>query len=404
MSAGCSAATPSIVAAGSSSTTPPLGGAASTSAHFRLGRTSRRSSSSGSSSSNGGIVASSNAAGGSGASAVTTSVGVGASRKRRRHSTLSSGIASGSEEEGERAPAMFRLRLGSYVSDFRLARTRSQSPGSPLHQATPSSPSSALRHRHQLRIQTAAQAEPPPLTNAQDTIQPNAASNSLSPTYAATRSAPYQRDSDVEMDLDVQSTFQAMQVDSPSASPSPTVLPSFFPTTSIFPPVSALQRPSPIPSDLLSPLVTDTRYPRSPSPLSASSYPSAVSLVTNASAVSPGVFPSASTLLAARRSSRQSLSTQHTPASSSPLARTISFDPTASSALHHPAFFPHPQVETSPFHQFNQVQASIATRSRSTSTPPSPGVATEEESNAEVAVPIRRHSDGKVGLDRPHRG
>ncbi|GAC96792.1 hypothetical protein PHSY_004376 [Pseudozyma hubeiensis SY62] len=298
---------------------------------------------------------------------------------------------------------MFRLRLGSYVSDLGLARTRSQSPGSPLYQATPSSPSGALRHRHHLRIQTAAQAEPPSLFNVQDPLRVNTTSTSLSPTSAAASSTLVQLDSDVEMDLDVQSTFQAMQVDSPTASPSPTVLTSFFPTTSTFPSNSALQRPSPIPSNLLSPLVTDTRYPRSPSPLSAPSYPSAVSLVTNASAVSPGVFPSASTLLAARRSSRQSLSTQHTPASSSPLARTISFDPTASSAQNRPAFFPHSQLGDPPFHRIDQVQGLIAARSRSSSTPPSPGFATEERSYVEAAgLPTRRHSDGKVGLDRPN--
>ncbi|SJX60243.1 uncharacterized protein SRS1_11557 [Sporisorium reilianum f. sp. reilianum] len=387
MNAACTAA--ASTAGVTSSTTPPLANAAPSAAHYRLGRTSRRSSSSGSSSSSSGGIASNGSA----------QQGAGVSRKRRRHSTLSSGMASGSEEEGERAPPMFRLRLGSYVSDLRLTRTRSSSPGSPLYQASaPLSPSGALRQRHQLSIQTSA-AVVDSLAKQQDQ-QRDARERSVSPASAASASMLAQRDSDVEMDLDVQSTFQAMQVDSPTASPSPTTVATavpFFATTSTDPPRSAAgaamhrtasARISPIPSNLLSPLVTDTRYPRASSPLSAppSASFASISLISHTSsasaAVSPGVFPSPS-LLAARRSSRQSSmphqqqQQQHAPASPSPLARLLSFPPPASASAsthtQHPHLSQHLDTPVTFQHPFQQ-----ANRSRATSTPPSPVVASDE--------------------------
>lgn len=455
MNAACTAAVPSSSAAAgavaSSSTTPPL----ANTAHFRLGRTSRRSSSSGSSSSSSNGFAT-NGGGGNNASAPLQQ-GVSASRKRRRHSTLSSGIASGSEEgeEGERAPPMFRLRLGSYVSDLRLARTRSQSPGSPLLQqasGAPVSPSGAVRLRHQLSIQTTAamQQKDQQQQEGASAVTP-AASMSVSPTSMIAN-----KDSDVEMDLDVQSTFQAMQVDSPTASPSPTIATSmpFFAAISTReapsppPPAqasaasTAMQRTvsaasgarlSPIPSSLLTPLVTDTRYPpRAASPLSApasASFP-AISLAASndAAAVSPGVFPSAS-VLAARRSSIQSASLgmasqqaqqqqQHAPASPSPLARMLSFPPptqtsTASSQDTLPHQHQHFDSIASTQHQDlvsfqlpiqsqsqSQQQTQNQTRSRSSSTPPSPvvGAVASEGQHPPPAIaplsPLRRHSDG----------
>lgn len=436
MNAACTAATPPVVAGVSSSTTPPLGNAASTPAHFRLGRTSRRSSSSGSSSSgNGGIVY-----GQSSGSVPTASVSQAksAKRKRRRHSTLSSGVASGSEEEAERVPPMLRLRLGSYVSDFRLERARSHSPNSTqLYPATPSSPSSALRQRHQLRIHTTA-VELSSSGNDHGCDQATMASVSFSPSSATSSSTPVRRDSDIEMDLDVQSTFQAMQVESPNASPSPTtvsksnltaVVPTIRASSTL--PSATLQRPSPIPGNLLSPLVTDTRYPRSRSPLSPS-YPY-VSLVTytSTSAVSPGVFPSAN-LVAARRNSRQSLGVQsqhHMPSSSSPLVRILSFDSNASSSAfsnanthqhqnqnqhyfshqHHHSPYQHLDASTNPFQQSFSQAAGSTGRSRCTSTPPSPIVAPHEEermpSTTVSQIPpslLRRHSDGRPSGLRPY--
>ncbi|CDR98648.1 uncharacterized protein SPSC_02445 [Sporisorium scitamineum] len=436
MNAACTAAATPTGAAVTSSTTPPLPNTAPTAAHYRLGRTSRRSSSSGSSSSSsGGFV---NHGGNT-----AIQQGSNASKKRRRHSTLSSGIASGSEEECERAPPMFRLRLGSYVSDLRLARTRSHSPSSPLHQtAAPLSPSGALRQRHQLSIQTTALVDSSARQQDQQRNLLRRAPASVSPTSPASTSMLAQRDSDVDMDLDVQSTFQAMQVDSPTASPSPTVATAnaipFFASTFASPPPppvtrmamhrTASARISPIPTSLLSPLVTDTRYPRAPSPLSApasASFPS-ISLVAHASstAVSPGVFPSQS-LLAARRNSRQSSlvppQQHHAPASPSPLARILSFPPStaashntpqhqhlnaASSQLDSSVSFQHPFLSQPLSQQQSQQQQQTQNqnRSRANSTPPSPsvGAVVADDGQPPPAMevgaqlsPFRRHSDGR---------
>ncbi|KAF6766789.1 hypothetical protein PSEUBRA_000223 [Kalmanozyma brasiliensis GHG001] len=401
MNIGCTAASPSAGGA-SVVTTPPLGNAVSTAAHYRLGRRSRRSSSSG---------ASSSSSCGNGATAATPSHGVNASRKRRRHSTLSSGIASGSEEEGERAPPTFRLRLGSYVSDFRLTRTRSHSPSSPLYQATPASPTASTRQSHPLRIQTTAL---PDTASAQQQNEPSrvppVAWAIPSPTLVSSASAALQDERDVEMDLDVQSTFQAMQVDSPIASPSATTndsaRTSFFPSqASAIAPFQPQARSSlsPIPASLLSPFSTDTRYPRSPSPLSppsSASLPS-MSLIAHASitTVSPGVFPS-SALLASRRTSRQPSSIapqQHTPASPSPLARTISFPAPASASFQDTQPVPH-QYPTlaSPFvphlNHSSSLEQESPTRSRSNSTPSSPVI---EAAAGVPPSPVRRHSDGR---------
>ncbi|SPO20774.1 uncharacterized protein UTRI_00251 [Ustilago trichophora] len=412
---GCTAATPTsasvpatVAAAGSGSSTPPPG---ATAAHFRLGRTSRRSSSSGascsSSSSNGGV-----------ATGITSK-----RKKRRRHSTFSSGIASGSDEEAERtARPTFRLRLGSYVSDFRLGgrSTRSHSPSSPLFQRPPS-PSGAVRQRHQLRIRTTAapSIQEGGITAATTTVVPHQPQQQSQQVLKEVTE-------DVEMDLDVQSTFQAMQVDSPTASPSPTVHHPFFSTSS----ARSRPSPSPIPTNLLSPLVTETRYPRSPSPLSptaaSASLPS-ISIVahTSTSAVSPAVFPSP-TFLAARRNSRHSLSihTQHqqshSPASPSPLARSVEF------RSNH-QYTPHPhQFQQSAFisqqHHQHHVNSTSSSRfqpsfqapsqldirspkSRSASTPPSPIASTSEEQVKGAVIPaspVRRHSDGRPSPFRKH--
>ncbi|SNX81519.1 uncharacterized protein MEPE_00224 [Melanopsichium pennsylvanicum] len=341
MNAGCStaASAPPLSAAPTSTTPPLVATQASSAAHYRLGRTSRRrrrsSSSSGASSSSANGVT------------LNTSNGAHIKSKRRRHSTLSNGIASGSEEEGDRAPPTFRLRLGSYVSDFRL-RHRSHSPGQ-----GPASPSTMVRPKHQLRIHTTTPVQQSSWVS-QDQV--SAIPSAVSPTTIPSTSNLTQRADVVDMDLDVQSTFQAMQVDSPTASPSPTVHNPLFSsatttaatTTTFGNRVQQQQRLSPIPSTLLYPLplVSDIRY-ASPStthrsalsPLFASASLPSLSLAshTGVNAVSPSVFPSAS-LLASRRNSRQSLSVHsgggmreqsqtHMPASPSPLARTISFAP-----------------------------------------------------------------------------
>ncbi|SYW81423.1 uncharacterized protein UBRO2_04293 [Ustilago bromivora] len=198
------AALPTVVAS-SGLPTPPLGSAtASTTAahHFRIGPSSRRSSSSGSSS--GG----SNAAGTTNMSAVSGGM-VGSreqNRKRRRHSTLSSsGFASGDSDND--APPTFRLRLGSYVSDFRLRGGRRRRSHSSIPQVQPPSQSGLVRYRHQLRSQTSL--------SDKDQV-----ASSVSPTTITQAVSTRGDTADVEMDLDVQNTFQAMQVDSPAASPS----------------------------------------------------------------------------------------------------------------------------------------------------------------------------------------
>lgn len=359
MTVGCTTA-PSVSV--STPSTPPLAGAG-----FRLGRRSRTNSSSSSSSSGGG---------GAGASTSYTAIRD-SGRKRRRHSTLSSsgGFASGSDEEG-RAPPTFRLRLGSYVSDdFRLARTRSHSPTNSQLQQQPSSPSTALRQGHQLRIETNAEA----LTSI-----PSADAGMVDASIP-----PIISSGDVDMmDLDVQSTFQAMAVDSPTADP---LIPPFW---------STAPTPRPSLSSPLSPLA------RSPSPLSApitsSSLPSISAVAhANTSTVKPTAFPSPA-FLAARRSSRQtSLSintnTQHQPASPSPLARAVSFQNTQPNSINSPRLAFSHQYQ----HQHQQQQQSPF-RSRSTSSPSSPVALTQEEAPAQLLVaavlpttPVRRHSDGQ---------
>lgn len=286
---------------------------------------------------------------------------------------MSSGMSS--EDEGERAPPTFRLRLGSYVSDFRLGRTRSQSPSSPLNPAAPSSPLGFSRQSHPLRLQTTALAQ-------QEEASRVTAWSTSSPTLVA----PVSTERDVDMDLDVQSTFQAMQVDSPAASPSAADRASFFPASATFQPQlrSSL---SPITPNLLSPLNTDTRYPRSPSPLSPTSSSAtlpSISLVAQGATVSPGVFPSQA-LLAARRSSRL-VPQRHMPASSSPLART-------------PASFQNTQLHTYPSNISQQSQTQ--SRGRANSTPPAPVVAAHDE-NLMPPSPVRRHSDGRPSPSRLH--
>lgn len=396
MNAACTTAAASPAAVASSSvSTPPLGAPTTTAAaaaHFRFGQSSRRSSSSGSSSSsNGGNAVASTSGGNGGAVAVQQS------KKRRRHSTLSSsGFGSGDSDND--APPTFRLRLGSYVSDFRLGgRRRSHSPSPQLQ---PPSPSGLVRQRHQLRIQTS-------LSDREQVT------SSVSPTTTNRGSEP--GNADVDMDLDVQNTFQAMQVDSPTASPSTAPAAPFF---SANPPaiprrapsvLGSDRRPSPIPSTLLQPLQTDSRYPtRSPSPLStpaSASLPS-ICMVANASPVTPGVFPTQSTILAARRTSRQGTSgsfskPQNAPVSPSPLAHSTSYTQHSASFLHQQAFSSGLQHSSS----FR------GRRSRSTSTPPDPILASygidegaEGQSAAMIAVgegqvppsPVRRHSDGKA--------
>nr|CDI51154.1 uncharacterized protein BN887_06012 [Melanopsichium pennsylvanicum 4] len=188
MNAGCStaASAPPLSAAPTSTTPPLVATQASSAAHYRLGRTSRRrrrsSSSSGASSSSANGVT------------LNTSNGAHIKSKRRRHSTLSNGIASGSEEEGDRAPPTFRLRLGSYVSDFRL-RHRSHSPGQ-----GPASPSTMVRPKHQLRIHTTTPVQQSSWVS-QDQV--SAIPSAVSPTTIPSTSNLTQRADVVDMDLDL---------------------------------------------------------------------------------------------------------------------------------------------------------------------------------------------------------
>ncbi|SPC65243.1 uncharacterized protein UHOD_00329 [Ustilago sp. UG-2017b] len=387
------AALPTVVAS-SGLPTPPLGSAtASTMAahHFRIGPSSRRSSSSGSSS--GG----SNAAGTANMSAVSGGM-VGSreqNRKRRRHSTLSSsGFASGDSDND--APPTFRLRLGSYVSDFRLrgGRRRRRRSHSSSPQVQSPSPSGLVRHRHQLRNQTSL--------SDKDQV-----ASSVSPTTITQAVSTRGDTADVEMDLDVQNTFQAMQVDSPAASPSSLnpISTSFFSSSAnplLIPSRSSStlalhRRPSPIPSGLFQPLQTDTRYPtRSPS---ARSTPASVSLPSipmvahaNASPFTPGVFPTQSTILAARRNSRQPLSSssKNAPVSPSPLAHSTSYTQQSS----------HQHFQHSSGSSLQHSSSFRGRRSRSTSTPPDPSLSEEvlgRGGEGQVPPsPVRRHSDGKA--------
>ncbi|KAJ1031880.1 hypothetical protein NDA13_002266 [Ustilago tritici] len=384
------AALPTVVAS-SGFPTPPLGSAtASTTAahHFRIGPSSRRSSSSGSSS--GG----SNAAGTANMSAVSGGI-IGSreqNRKRRRHSTLSSrGFASGDSDND--APPTFRLRLGSYVSDFRLRGGRRRRSHSSSPQVQPPSPSGLVRHRHQLRIQTSL--------SDKDQV-----ASSVSPTTITQAVSTRDDTADVEMDLDVQNTFQAMQVDSSVASPSSLnpISTSFFSSSAnplLIPSRSSStlalhRRPSPIPSGLFQPLQTDTRYPtRSPS---ARSTPASVSLPSilmvaqaNASPFTPCVFPTQSTTLAVRRNPRQPLSSssKNAPVSPSPLAHSTSYTQQSS----------HQHFQHSSGSSLQHSSSFRGRRGRSTSTPPDPSLSEVLGGGGEGQVPsspVRRHSDGKA--------
>lgn len=358
MTAGCSAATSASGSSSSQLATPST--AAPPLAHLRLGRRSRRSSSSGASSSS---SASSSAA-------PSGSLGLRArshGRKRRRHSTLSSsGVASGSDDD-ERAPPTVRLRLGSYVSEFRIAGTRSSSPG------TGRSTSPLLpRQRHQLSIHAMA---PTPLSEAVRSA-------------AADDDQDDGADADVDMDLEVQSTFQAMQVDSPIASPSPSSAAPFFSRLDALPDAPPPNLVSGATAGVLAPLLIEPRYTTpSRSPVQANMALPSISALANATTVQPGVFPSAS-LIAARRNSRSSLGLQqHQPASPSPLSRMqpqhlANLNPFASHMYHHPHQHPAPLSQN-------------PNRTRSSSTPPSPRPSQPDGAQREVPPsPARRHSDG----------
>ncbi|KAI3477938.1 hypothetical protein L1887_60167 [Cichorium endivia] len=177
-------------------------------------------------------------------------------RKRRRHSTLSSsGVASGSDDD-ERAPPTVRLRLGSYVSEFRIAGSRSSSPGTG-------------RSTSPLLTTTA-----PPRDDDQDDGA----------------------DADVDMDLEVQSTFQAMQVDSPHcftlsvewllrSSGRLDALPNTPPPNLV----------SGATAGVLAPLLIEPRYATpSRSPVQTNLALPSISALATATTVQPGMFPSAS--------------------------------------------------------------------------------------------------------------
>ncbi|ETS63468.1 hypothetical protein PaG_01753 [Moesziomyces aphidis] len=357
MTAGCSAATP---ASGSSSSQLATPSTAAPLAHLRLGRRSRRSSSSGASSSSST----------SSSAAPSGSLGLRArshGRKRRRHSTLSSsGVASGSDDD-ERAPPTVRLRLGSYVSEFRIAGSRSSSPG------TGRSTSPLLpRQRHQLSIHTMA---PTPLSEAVGSA-------------AADDDQDDGADADVDMDLEVQSTFQAMQVDSPIASPSLSSAASFFSRLDALPNAPPPNLVSGATAGVLAPLLIEPRYATpSRSPVQTNLALPSISALATATTVQPGMFPSAS-LIAARRNSRSSLGLQqHQPASPSPLSRMqpqqfANLNPFASHMYHHP-------------HQHPAPSSQIPNRTRSSSTPPSPRSSQPDGAQRQMPPsPARRHSDG----------
>ncbi|PWZ02805.1 hypothetical protein BCV70DRAFT_197067 [Testicularia cyperi] len=228
--------------------------------------------------------------------------GATAGRKRRR-SALVSTLSSSSDEDSDSLPPSFRIRLGNYISESAAPFSpRSQSPLNPTAlESTTSSSSLAPVDRTGTSVSTSMSS-----ISAQQAV-----SWQTAPTDG------------MELEADIDDSFQAMQVDSPSPSPSARKLQA----DSYFPVQQSTRRFSTTPPSMITQPASAHGIP------SESKRPDPLSLLMPSlpPASTSSVFPSAAMISSSRRNSRPSttltsLQYQYLPTAPSPLACTSTFN------------------------------------------------------------------------------